>query len=215
MLLAFGVVCALFETQRSGRGQVIDAAMVDGAALLMAMFHGMRWLDFWRGERGSNLLDTGAPFYEVYETADGKHVSVGAIEGPFYQELLRIIGLEPADLPDQMDREHWSEVKERFAEVFRTKTRDEWCEAFDGTEACFAPVLTMDEAPEHPHNLARGTFVEVDGVTQPAPAPRFSRTKPEILLPPTFPGQHTDEVLTAWGFSSQEVAGLRSDGAIG
>ena len=214
MLLAYGIVCGVLEAQRSGKGQVVDAAMVDGAAVLMTFVHGLKAMDFWNDERGTNLLDTGAWFYEVYETADGKFVSVGSLEPQFYAELLRLTGLESEDLPPQMDRTTWPAMKERLAEVFRTKTRDEWREIMEGTDVCFAPVLSMDEAPDHPHNRARNTFVEVDGVTQPGPAPRFSRTVPEIQTPPPIPGQHTDEALAAWGFPPADIAKLRETGAV-
>jgi alpha-methylacyl-CoA racemase len=212
MMLAFGVVCGLLEATRSGQGQVIDAAMVDGAALLAAMMHGFRAGGGWNDERGTNLLDTGAWFYEVYETADGKHISLGSIEPQFLQEMLQITGF--ADPPAQMDRSAWADAKERLAAHIRTKTRDEWCALLEGTDACFAPVLGPGEAPEHPHNRHRGTFTEVEGVVQPAPAPRFSRTPPAIAGPPTRPGQHTEEALQAWGFSASEVAKLRDSGAV-
>jgi alpha-methylacyl-CoA racemase len=214
MLLAFGIACALVERQRSGRGQVVDAAMVDGAAVLMAMFHGMHHAGFWQDERGVNLLDTGAHFYDVYETADGKHVSIGSIEPQFYAELLRLTGLEGAELPRQMDRTRWPEMKERFAELFKQKTRDEWCRVMEGTDVCFAPVLSLSEAPTHPHNVARGTFVTIAGATQAAPAPRFGRTKPEIQGPPAHAGQHTDAALADWGFSAAELRQLREAKAI-
>jgi alpha-methylacyl-CoA racemase len=215
MLLAFGVACALAERARSGQGQVIDAAMVDGAAALAAMVYGLEAAGLWRPERGTNLLDTGAPFYDVYETADGRYVAIGALEPQFYAELLRLTGLDGEDLPAQMDRSQWPAMKERMAALFRTKTRDEWCALMEGSDACFAPVLTMREAPTHPHNQARGTFVEVGGVTQPGPAPRFSRTPGAIAGPPVEPGAHTDEALVDWGFSEDEIAKLRSVGAVG
>jgi len=214
MLLAFGIACALVDSQRSGKGQVIDAAMVDGAAVLMTFVHGLRSMGFWEDGRGTNLLDTGAWFYEVYETGDGKFVSVGSLEPQFYAELLRLSGLDQEDLPAQMDRDTWPAMKERLADVFRTKTRDEWCQIMEGTDVCFAPVLAMGEAPDHPHNRARGTFVEVGGVIQPGPAPRFSRTSPQISGPPPIPGQHTDEVLAGWGFSATEIEKLREAGAV-
>ena len=214
MLLAFGIACALVDSQRSGKGQVIDAAMVDGAAVLMTFVHGLRSMGFWEDGRGTNLLDTGAWFYEVYETGDGKFVSVGSLEPQFYAELLRLSGLDQEDLPAQMDRDTWPDMKERLADVFRTKTRDEWCQIMEGTDVCFAPVLAMGEAPDHPHNRARGTFVEVGGVIQPGPAPRFSRTSPQISGPPPIPGQHTDEVLAGWGFSATEIEKLREAGAV-
>ncbi len=215
MLLAFGVVCALLERDRSGRGQVVDAAMVDGAAALMAMMHGMRAMGFWRDERGTNLLDTGAHFYDTYETADGKYVSIGSIEPQFYAQLIELSGLGTGgDLPGQMDRSGWDAMKERLTAVFKTKTRDQWCEIMEGTDVCFAPVLSMAEAPSHPHIAHRQTFVEYSGVTQPAPAPRFSRSSPEIVRPSSFPGQHTDEALADWGFSGDEIAALRDSKAI-
>jgi alpha-methylacyl-CoA racemase len=216
MLLAFGVVCALLEASRSGQGQVVDAAMVDGSAILMSMMHGLSAMGLWSEERGANLLDGGAHFYDVYETADGGYVSIGSIEPQFYAELLRLTGLEAeSDLPAQMDRSQWPAMKERLAAVFRTRTRDQWCELMEGTDVCFAPVLTMREAARHPHNQARNTFVEVEGVTQPAPAPRFSRTPGGIAGPPAVPGAHTDEALTDWGLSDDEIAKLRSLGALG
>jgi alpha-methylacyl-CoA racemase len=214
MLLAYGIVCALVERERSGRGQVVDAAMVDGAAALMTIFHGMRQAGYWSDERGTNLLDSGAPFYDVYETKDAKWVSIGSIEPQFYRELLRLTGLEGEDLPRQGDRPGWQAAKRRFAEVFRTKTRDEWCAIMEGSDVCFAPVLSMGEAPKHPHNQARGTFVEVAGATQPGPAPRFSRTKPAIARPPAWPGEHTDEALADWGVSRAEITKLREGKAI-
>ncbi len=214
MLLALGVVAALLETRSSGEGQVVDASMVDGAALLGTMVFGFFGTGGWNDERGTNLLDTGAHFYDVYETADGRHVSIGSIEPQFYAELLRLSGLADEDLPAQFDREQWPAMKERVAAVFATKTRDEWCEIMDASDVCFAPVLSLAEAPEHPHNRARGTFVEQAGVVQPAPAPRFSRTPGELVAPPPHPGQHTDEVLRAWGFEADEIAKLRADGAV-
>jgi alpha-methylacyl-CoA racemase len=214
MLLAYGIACALVERQRSGKGQVVDAAMVDGAAALMTIFHGMRQAGYWSDERGTNLLDSGAPFYDVYETRDGKWVSIGSIEPQFYRELLRLTGLEGEDLPRQGDRAGWDATKRRLAEAFRAKTRDEWCAIMEGTDVCFAPVLSMGEAPQHPHNRARGTFVEVAGVPQPGPAPRFGRTPPKIERPPAWPGEHTDEALADWGVPAGEIAKLREAKAI-
>ena len=214
MFLAFGVLAALVERQQSGVGQVVDAAMVDGAAVLMSMMHGMRHSGFWSDERGTNLLDSGAHFYESYETADGKYVSLGSIEPQFYAELLRLSGLEGQDLPGQMDRTQWPAMKERVRKLFKTKTRAQWCEIMEGTDVCFAPVLNMGEAYEHPHNVERGTFVEVAGVKQPAPAPRFGRTPAAIQRPPAWPGEHTDEALAAWGFSAERIAKLRQEKAI-
>ena len=215
MFLAFGVACALLEVQKSGEGQVVDAAMVDGAATLMAMFHGMTAMGFWNEERGTNLLDTGAHFYDVYETADAKYISVGSIEPQFYAELLRLTGLtDDADFKGQMNRTEWPALKARLAEVFKTKTRDEWCAIMEGTDVCFAPVLSIKEAPAHPHIAARQTFTEVGGITQPAPAPRFSRTPGAIARPSAHPGQHTDEALADWGFSADEIAKLRETAAV-
>ena len=214
MLLAFGLVCGILNAQRTGEGQVVDAAMVDGTAVLMTMFHAFRAMGIWEDERGTNLLDTGAHFYDVYETADGKYVSIGSIEPQFYAELLRLTGLEGEELPWQHDKAHWPALKERLASIFRTKTRDEWCEVMEGTDVCFAPVLSMAEAPLHPHNVERQTFLELEGVVQPAPAPRFSRTAPEVQRPPAHAGQHTDEVLADWGFDADRIAKLRDAGAV-
>jgi alpha-methylacyl-CoA racemase len=214
MLLAVGMLAAFVEQSRSGKGQVVDAAMVDGAALLNTMMYSLRRIGMWIDERGKNLLDTGAHFYDVYETKDGKYVSLGSIEPQFYADLLRLAGLEGEELPAQMDRAKWPEMKRRVAAIIETKTRDEWCAIMEGSDVCFAPVLSMAEAPAHPHNRARGTFVEVAGEVQPGPAPRFSRTPNEIRRPPSDPGQHTDEALAEWGFTSEEIAKLREATAI-
>jgi alpha-methylacyl-CoA racemase len=212
MLLAFGIACAAFERERTGRGQVVDAAMVDGAALMLTPFYGARASGFW-GERGTNHLDTGAHFYEVYETADDKFVAVGTVEPKFYAELMDRLGLE-ADLDAQYDKSRWPAEKERLAHVFRTKTRDEWCALLEGTDACFAPVLTPVEAPDHPHNRVRGTFLDLAGVPQPAPAPRFSRSAPPTPAAATHPGDDTEAVLAGWGFEPSEVARLRDLDAV-
>jgi alpha-methylacyl-CoA racemase len=214
LLLAFGLVCALLEASRSGQGQVVDAAMVDGAAILSTMIHAFIAMGIWQDDPGTNMLDTGAHFYEVYETADGKYMAVGAIENQFYAELLERTGLKDEDLPFQMDRSQWPSLKERFAALFETKTRDEWQELLEGTDACAVPVLSLTEAPSHPHNVARETFVDRDGVVQPAPAPRFSRTTAGIAGPAPAPGQHTDKALADWGFSADELAKLRETGAV-
>jgi alpha-methylacyl-CoA racemase len=214
MFLAFGMACGLLHAQRSGEGQVVDAAMVDGAATLMTMFHAMTAMGVWNEGRGTNLLDTGAHFYDVYETADGKYVSIGSIEPQFYAELLRLTGLEGEELPWQHDRSQWPAMKERFEELFRQKTREEWCEIMEHTDVCFAPVLSLSEAPKHPHNVERETFLELHGVVQPAPAPRFSKTPGAVQRPPAHAGQHTDEVFTEWGFDADRVAKLREAGAI-
>jgi alpha-methylacyl-CoA racemase len=214
MLMAFGVACALVETGRSGAGQVVDCAMVDGAAVLMQMMYGMRAIGMWNDERGTNLLDTGAHFYDVYETRDGKHVSLGSIEPQFYAELLEKTGLAGEDLPGQMDRTQWGKLRERLAAIFKSKTRDEWCEIMEGSDVCFAPVLSMGEAPEHPHNVHRGTFIDHAGAVQAAPAPRFSRTAPEVKGPAPHIGQDTDQVLADQGFSGAEIEKLRASGAV-
>ncbi len=215
MFLAYGVVCALLEAQRSGAGQVVDTAMVDGAAVLMSMFWAFKEIGmFDENARGTNLLDTGAHFYDVYRCADGQYVSVGSIEPQFYAELLRLTGLEGDEqFGKQMDKAEWGAMKERLAAVFASRTRDEWCEIMEGTDVCFAPVLTMSEAAEHPHNVARSTFVDVAGLRQPAPAPRFSRTTAEIERAPAHAGQHTREVLEAWGLAPDRVAALCESGA--
>ncbi|MDQ0382483.1 CaiB/BaiF CoA transferase family protein [Amycolatopsis thermophila] len=212
LYLALGVVSALLESRQSGHGQVVDAAMVDGSASLMTALYGFRAAGYWTDERGTNRLDSGAPWYQVYETKDGGWVSIAANEARFWRATVALLGFAEDELPDQHDRDRWPEVKERFAAVFRTRTRDEWCALAQGREVCLTPVLSMAEAPEHPHLRARGTFVEVDGIVQPAPAPRFSRTPGAIQRPPAAPG---DEVLGDWGFSPDELACLRAAGAFG
>jgi alpha-methylacyl-CoA racemase len=214
MLLAFGMVCALLETARSGKGQVVDAAMIDGAALLMMMIVGLRAGGLWSDRRGENVLDGGAPWYDAYETADGGYVTIGAIEGRFYAQLLDRLGLAGEVLPTQHDRAGWPLLRERFAAVFRTRTRDEWCARLEGSDVCFAPVLMIGEAPQHPHHRARGAFVEIDGIVQPGPAPRFSRTAPDVPTGAPAPGADTDAVLRDWGFAQAEIARLRETGAI-
>ncbi|MGI9647431.1 MAG: CaiB/BaiF CoA transferase family protein [Acidimicrobiia bacterium] len=208
MLLALGVVSAVLEARSSGRGQVVDAAMVDGAALLSTMMHGFLAQGLWTTERGSNVLDGGAPFYGVYETSDGGYLTVGAIEPAFYREL--VARLELDDLPDQYDRSQWLEVRRRLAETFATRPLAHWQEVLEGTDACFAPVLTVEEAAGHPHNQARGTFVDVAGVRQPSPAPRFSRTPAGLPQPPVESGASTMQVLAELGLSEDEVAELRA-----
>jgi alpha-methylacyl-CoA racemase len=213
--LALGVVAGLLEAQKSGKGQVLDVAMTDGASSLMAAIYGLRAAGRWTDQRGDNILDTGAHYYNVYETSDGKYVSIGSIEPKFYAELLRLSGLEHEELPRQNDKPSWPAMNKRLTTLFRTKTREEWCKIMEGSDICFAPVLSMAEAPEHPHNKQRGTFVNMDGVVQPAPAPRFSRTPSAIQRPPAVPGEHTEEALRDWGFSATELEQLRSVGAIG
>lgn len=215
MLLAFGVLCALIERQVSGSGQVVDAAMIDGAAILTTVIHSLLAAGVWREERGANLLDSGAPFYDVYECSDGQYVALGAIEPQFFEQFARISGLaEQAGVPDQNDQAAWPELKRRIGDIFRTRTRDEWCRLMANADACVAPVLGLSEAPIHDHVAARETFVKVDGVVQPAPAPRFSRTPGAIQRPPSCPGEDTDQVLSDWGFTDSEVNDLRAAGAI-
>ena len=198
LYLAMGVLAALFERQSSGQGQVVDAAMVDGAASLMALFYGLKGAGLWSDTRGANVLDGGAPWYDAYECRDGGHVAIGAIEGRFYAELIRVLGLDPAILPKQHDRRNWPSLRAAIAASFRTKTRDEWCALMEGTDICFAPVLSLDEAPRHPHMAARQTFVAPDGVTQPAPAPRFSRSSCGIARRPPRRGEGGDGALAEW-----------------
>lgn len=214
MLLAFGMLAAMLSAQRTGEGQIIDAAMVDGTAAMLAAVYGFRAAGMWKSERGTNILDTGAPFYEVYETADGGYMGVGAIEPQFYAEMIQLLGLAGEPLPRQMDRNGWPALKQRFTETFRSKTRAEWSEIFKGTDACVAPVLALDEVPLHPHARYRQAFAEVAGVVQPAPAPRFSRTPGSIRRPPPNPGQFGDEALIDWGIDQVEVDELRKSGAI-
>ena len=214
MLLAFGMVCGILEAQRSGHGQVIDAAMVDGAAVLAGFIWGLRAMGVWQDERGTNLLDTGSHFYDVYECADGEYISIGSIEPQFYAELLEKLGIAGEELPAQMSRADWPEMKRRVSDLFATRTRDEWCQIMEHTDICFAPVLTPAEAPEHPHNVTRSTFVDVAGVTQPAPAPRFSRTATEVPAPPAHAGQHTDDLLAEAGYDATDIAKLRDTGAV-
>jgi alpha-methylacyl-CoA racemase len=213
-MLAFGIACAVLEARHSLKGQIVDAAMVDGAALLMAFSYGMKA----RGRlqpRGHNVLDGGAPFYACYACADGKWIALGAIEPPFYALLMKTIGLEKetSALP-QMDRNSWPKLRAMLAERFATRTRAQWCALMEGTDICFAPVLDLDEAPVHAHNVAREVFTQVDGITQPAPAPRFSRTPGAVQGPPTHPGTHTREVLAELGLSAQQIAQLGESGAI-
>ena len=214
MLLAYGLVCALLEAQKSGKGQVVDTAMVDGAASLMAMFFSMAGRGF-DDERGTNLLDGGSHFYNTYETKDGQHVCVGSIEPQFYQLLVEKAGVDANRFGPQMDRDRWSGFKDELEDVFKTKTRGEWCEIMEGTDVCFAPVLSVFEAPTHPHNVHRGTFIEVDGVVQPSPSPRFSRTTAEILHAARAPGEDSTEVLSSIGFAQDELDALREQGVIG
>jgi alpha-methylacyl-CoA racemase len=215
LYLAIGLLSGMLEASTSGKGQVVDAAIVDGTAHLMTTFHGLKAAGMWHDERGSNFMDSGAYFYDSYECADGRYVSVAPIEGRFHAELLQRLGIDPASFPPQNDRARWPEARERLAAVFRTKTRDEWCSVLEGSDACFAPVLTMDEARQHPHMQARGTYQEIDGVPQPGAAPRFSRTIPEPPIPPqpvTTVG--AESALEGW-MSRQRIAALRASGTLG
>jgi len=214
MYLAYGIVCALLSARTTGEGQVVDAAMVDGAASLMSFFYGMLHTGFATEARGENMLDTGAHFYDVYECADGGYISIGSIEPQFYAELVEKLGLDADDFAAQHDRSRWPELKEKVAAVVATKTRDEWDVILEGSDVCYAPVLTVSEAREHPHHVARGTFVESGGIVQPGPAPRLSRTPGEIRRPPAHAGQHTDELLVEMGFDADRVAALRDAGTV-
>lgn len=213
MLLAFGLVCAALSARQTGSGQVVDAAMVDGSALLATMVYGMRSMGVW-GERGDNLLDGGAYYYGVYECADGQYVSIGSLEPQFYQELLRLTGADEAKLPLQGDKGAWPAARQHLEEIFKSKTRVEWCQIMEGSDVCFAPVLNLDEAMQHPHNVARQTFMKLDNLNVPAPAPRFSLTPGKVQRPAPHPGQHSHEVLTDWGFADTELAELNSCGAV-
>ncbi|HAJ45083.1 MAG TPA: carnitine dehydratase [Alphaproteobacteria bacterium] len=214
MYLAFGMVCALFEAQRSGKGQVVDAAMTDGAAHLMAMFYGMKAASIWTDRKGENLLDGAAHFYDTYETADGKWVAIGSIEPQFYALLLEKTGIADPEFQGQMDKAKWPALKAKIASVIRTKTRDQWDAIMLGSDVCYAPVLSLDEAPRHPHNVARETFIVIDGVVHPNTAPRFSRTPGRVQGPAPQAGAHTEQVLSDWGFSSQDIRGLAEAGGI-
>jgi alpha-methylacyl-CoA racemase len=214
MMLALGVVCGILHARVSGQGQVVDGAMVDSTALLAGLLYGMLQNGAWESDRGSNLLDGGAHFYGVYETADGRWVSVGAIEPKFYELLLHGLGLDASDLPTQYDRAEWAQMKDRFAAIFRTKSREQWCRELEALGVCFAPVLEVQEAFTDSHNQARGVYVEHDGMTQPAPAPRFSRTPTKLGFGAPAPGEHTAEALSHWGFSADELNDLEYSGAI-
>lgn len=212
MVLAFGIACALVEARRSGRGQVVDAAMLEGASLLTTMFWGMQAARQWSDARGENVLDSGAPWYDSYETSDGRFVAIGAIETKFYAELLERLGLAGEALPAQHDRAGWPALRRHFAQAFLAKTRDEWCRVFEGSDACFAPVLTFAEAARHPHALARNAHVEVGGVRQPAPAPRFSRTPGAVRGAPPERGAGGRDALADWGFRAEEIDALAAQG---
>lgn len=214
MFLAFGVMCAVFEARRSGAGQVVDASMVEGSAALMHMMHAMRAQGLWKDERGVNLLDGAAHFYDTYETADGKFLSVGSIEPQFYRLLVELAGVDAKEFAPQLDPASWPRLKAQLAEVIRSRTRDEWAAVFEGTDACVAPVLSMSEAPQHPHNRARGSFVEIGGVSQAAPAPRFSRTEPGLPNAPRPAGSDTADVLREAGYADAEIEALRKGGVL-
>lgn len=214
LFLAVGVLCGIIEARQSGKGQVVDAAMSDGASLLMAMMYGMHGSGYWKDERGVNLLDGGSHFYDAYETKDGKWISLGSIEPQFYALLREKAGLTDPAFDAQMDRARWPELKQKVAAAIKTKTRDEWCKLMEGTDVCFAPVLSLAEAPRHPHNVARKTFVEVEGVLQPAPSPRFSRTAATIQGAPPVPGEHSESALADWGVPKSEIEKLKAAGAL-
>jgi len=213
MYLAFGIACALLERHSSGCGQVVDAAMSEGAASMMSIFYARLAAGAWQDERGANAIDGGAPWYSVYETADGKYISIGAIEARFYAKLLDLLGLDPATLPKQHDKAHWPELRARLRDALRQKTREEWCAALQGHDVCFAPVLSLAEAPAHPHHRARGTFMERDGLIQPAPAPRFSRTPGTVERGAPGCGEGGSAALADWGFDEATMARFRAGGA--
>jgi alpha-methylacyl-CoA racemase len=214
VFLALGVVSALLESRISGKGQVVDAAMVDGVSVLMTSLYATLARRAWHDGREQNMLDGGAPFYTVYETRDGKHVAIGSIESRFFRELLTHTGIDPKSVGPQHDRSTWPALRERLAAVFKTRTRDEWCAQMEGSDVCFAPVLSPVEAREHPHMQSRASVIEIDGIAQPAPAPRFSRTRSEIRGAPALPGAHTEQVLKQYGFDPNEVARLKSAGTV-
>lgn len=214
MMLAFGIVCALLEARNSERGQIVDTAMTDGASLLMAMMYGAKAAGRWTNNRGTNRLDGGAHYYGTYECADGKYICIGSNEPQFYALLLDKCGITDPAFQAQTDQKLWPELRKKLEAVFKGKSRSDWCAIMEGSDVCFAPVLDLDEAPQHPHNRARNTFIEIQGVIQPAPTPRFSRTAPEVKLPPPMPGEHTTAVLSEWGFSAAEMDQLKASGAI-
>jgi alpha-methylacyl-CoA racemase len=214
MFLALGVVSALLEAKNSGLGQVVDAAMIEGVASLTTFTHGLKAAGWWQDDRQSNMLDGGAHFYSTYETKDGKYISLAPIEPEFYRQMVQLLELDETDMPKRMDRAGWPKWKETLRAKFLQKTRDQWCAELEGSDICFAPVLSFDEAPHHPQNQARGTFIERDGVRQPAPSPRFSRTPSAIQNGPPSPGQHSGEILQDWGFSATDIEDLMATSAI-
>ena len=214
MFLAFGILCALHEAGVSGQGQVVDTAITDSVSVLMGPFYARFAAKVWHDRRGANVLDAGAPWYDSYETRDGRYVSIGPIEERFYAELVRQMGLDPAQLPDRRDRSGWPALREILAAAFKTRTRDEWCALLEGGEGCFAPVLSLSEAPSHPHNVARGSFADLHGYVQPVPSPRLSRTPGEVARPAPRSGQGGAGALADWGFGAEEIESLRTGGAI-
>lgn len=214
MMLAFGILCALYERDKSGKGQVIDAAITDGSALLMALIYALKGGGHWQNARGVNLVDGGAHFYDTYPCADGKWLAVGPIEPRFYREFLDRLGLNDPDFAAQFDSARWPRLKEKLAAKLRERPRDAWCALFSDSDACVAPVLDLDEAPRHPHNVARGTFTEIAGTIQPAPAPRFSRTPGAVRSPPPLPGEHSRTALADWGLAPERIEQLAACGAI-
>lgn len=214
MFLAFGLMCAIHEAGQSGKGQVVDVSMVEGSAALMHMMYSFKAMGAWEDKRGVNMLDTGAHYYDTYETSDGKHVSIGSIEPQFYALLVELAELDKEEFAPQNDRAQWPALKEKLATVMKSKTRDEWCAIMEGTDVCFAPILSMTEAPDHPHNKARNSFLDIDGVVQPAPAPKFSRTEPVVRSSASAAGSDTDEVLASIGYSAADINLLREAGAL-
>ncbi len=214
MYLVTGILAALVERNQSGKGQVVDAAMTDGTANLLTPFYGLMAMGMWTTDRFSNRLDGGAFYYGSYECSDGKYISIGSLEPQFYALLLEKTGIEDPDFQDQLDQASWPRKREKLIEIFKSKTQQQWCEIMEGTDVCFAPVLNLAEAPDHPHNKARNTFVEFEGITQPAPAPRFSRTQGEIQRSAAMAGEHTEEVLREWGYNPGEIEALKAANAL-
>lgn len=214
MFLALGVVAAILEARQSGRGQVVDATMVEGVSSLMTFVYGLKGAGWWRDQREANMLDGGAHFYSTYETKDGGYISLAPIEPQFHSELINLLEIDESELPARMDRTGWPLWKDKLRRIFKQKTREQWCELLEGTDVCFAPVLTMEEAPRHPQNMAQGTFTEYDGVLQPAPTPNFARTPAAIQRRPPKPGEHTAEALSDWGLNSDKIDQLLESGAI-
>lgn len=214
MYLLTGILAALVERSSSGKGQVVDAAMTDGTASLLSPFYGLMAMNMWTTDRFSNRLDGGAYYYGSYECSDGKYISIGSLEPQFYALLLEKAEITDPEFNDQLDEEAWPAKREKLTQLFKAKTRQQWCDIMEGTDVCFAPVLNLAEAPDHPHNKARNTFVEVDGVVQPAPAPRFSRTQGEIQGPAAKAGEHSEEVLRDWGYTEEEIAELKAANAL-